>query len=112
MVIVSPMFIRGHNETIILSILNKKDSYGYEIGKIINEASDGVFSVTETALYNAFRKLEKEDLITTYWQDGSNGTRRRYYSITKKGKDYLKEKQEEWDIGKKYLDFLIGGNFE
>ncbi len=111
MTIISPNFFRGHIETIILSILNKQDSYGYEIGKLISEASNQVLTVTETALYNAFRRLEAEELICTYWQDGSNGTRRRYYSISNKGKEILNLRREEWLIGKNCLDKLIGGDF-
>lgn len=111
MSVVTPNFFRGHTETIILSILEKNDSYGYEIGKIITDVSDGVLNVTETALYNAFRKMELDGTIIPYWKDGANGTRRRYYSLTLKGKEVLDELRKEWRIGKVYLDKLIGGDF-
>lgn len=105
-------YLRGHTETIILSALNMEDSYGYQISKLINEKSNGFFKVTETTLYNAFRRLEEDGLISTYWMDGSNGTRRRYYSITEQGKHVLEQSREEWKSVRHYLDELIGGNYD
>ena len=50
--------IREHTDTIILSSLKKKDSYGYEINKKIKLASDGRYELNEATLYTAFKRLE------------------------------------------------------
>lgn len=52
--------------------------------------------------------MEKEELITSYWVDSDLGARRKQYSITKKGKEYLKKKKNEWKNNKEILDRLLG----
>jgi len=74
--------IRGHTETIILSYLAEKDSYGYEINKSIQQKTDNKYELKEATLYSAFRRLEEATLITSYWGDQTTGARRRYYAIT------------------------------
>jgi len=54
-------FIRGHTDTIILSILNHRDSYGYEISKTVSKVSGGEFIITEATFYNAFKRLVLEN---------------------------------------------------
>lgn len=102
--------LRGHTETIILNILRQGDSYGYEITKTILEMSGGAVELTEATIYIAFRRMEKEGLISSYWGDGFEGARRRYYTITDLGKQVFAAKSEEWKEVNKILNKLIGGN--
>lgn len=101
--------LRGHTETIILAMLKDKDSYGYEILKTILEKGDGVLDIKDATIYTAFKRMEKEELITTYWGDEDNGARRKYYSITDKGKEYYLEKAGDWKKLNVILNDLIGG---
>jgi PadR family transcriptional regulator PadR len=101
--------LRGHTETVILNALKSADSYGYEITKKIQEASGGEVEITEATIYIAFRRMEKEGLIASYWGDGVGGARRRYYTITELGKEVYKEKFIEWQKIHEILDTLIGG---
>lgn len=77
--------LRGHTDTIVLSILQKGDSYGYEIYKTILEKTDDQYELKEATLYSSYRRLEKEGLIVAYWGTNLKG-RRKYYRITEKGK--------------------------
>lgn len=101
--------IRGHTETIILSQLKDKDSYGYEINKFIKGKTDNKYELKEATLYSAFRRLEKASLITSYWGNQTTGARRRYYSITNLGKAVLEQNKKDWEESKKILDILING---
>lgn len=105
-------YIRGHTDTIILSILNKHDSYGYEISKTVSKISNGEFQITEATFYNAFKRLILENKIAHYWLDGDNGTRRKYYSITEIGKESLNQSRLVWKKSRVILDSLIGGQNE
>ena len=49
--------IRGHTNTMILAQLLRRDSYGYEINKTIENCSGGEFVLKEATLYTAFRRL-------------------------------------------------------
>ncbi|MDR1905697.1 MAG: PadR family transcriptional regulator [Clostridiales bacterium] len=99
--------LRGHTETVILKILLEKDSYGYEITKRILEDSHGRIDIKDATIYMAFRRMEIDGLICTYWGDGIGGARRRYYSITDKGRKLYAEKLEEWIDIDKILNNLI-----
>ena len=99
--------IRGHTETIILAHLIKKNSYGYEINKSIQEKTNNEYELKEATLYSAFRRLEENGLITSYWGDETTGARRRYYSITNDGIDFYNQNKKNWEITKKLIDKLI-----
>jgi PadR family transcriptional regulator PadR len=94
-----------------LAILNKGDSYGYEIMKTIIEGGKGLFTIKDATVYTAFKRMEKEQLITSYWGDEEEGARRKYYQITEKGREVYAQKVAEWDEIKVVLSNLIGGNF-
>ncbi|MBR4005862.1 MAG: PadR family transcriptional regulator [Treponema sp.] len=89
--------LRGLTDTIILARLSEGDSYGYQINKTISEVSQNAFVLKEATLYSAFRRLEENQLITSYWGDEDSGARRRYYSITERGSQLYDENQKDWD---------------
>lgn len=69
----------------LLARLLQSDSYGYEINKTISTMTGGKFELKEATLYTAFKRLEEQDYIRSYWGDQGSGARRRYYSITPEG---------------------------
>ena len=99
--------IRGHTETIILAHLLEKDSYGYEINKMIVEKTNNQYELKEATLYSAFKRLEQTGQISSYWGDENVGARRRYYSITELGKATYRANKEDWENAKKIIDKLI-----
>jgi len=99
--------IRGHTETIILSQLLEKDSYGYEINKSIQMKTNNEYELKEATLYTAFRRLEQAGLITSYWGVENTAARRKYYSITKLGRESYTYNKAEWERTKKLIDSLI-----
>lgn len=104
MTITSDM-IRGHTDTIILAHLEENDSYGYQINKSIQERTGYVLK--DATLYTVFRRLEDLGYITSYWGDGDTGARRRYYTITKRGRVALSKMKNEWLEAKQIIDKLI-----
>lgn len=105
--ILSSDIFRGHTETMILAILMNGDNYGYEITKNIKEKSEGKCDIRDATIYTAFRRMESDGLISTYWGDGVGGARRRYYSITDRGREFYKTKLDEWEEARKILDSLL-----
>ena len=106
--------IRGHTETIIMAQLVAGDSYGYQINKAIQEASGGKYELKEATLYGAFRRLEENGYIFSYWGDEESGPRRRYYKLTPQGRDFFELCKTEWENAKTLIDELInqGGQQE
>ncbi len=101
---ISSDVIRGYNDLMILNLLWKKDSYGYEISKNIRQISNEKYIIKETTLYSAFTRLEKNGYISSYYGKETNGKRRTYYHITDIGKQYYLEKCEEWNLVKEVVD--------
>ncbi|HHZ14397.1 MAG: PadR family transcriptional regulator [Caldicoprobacterales bacterium] len=105
----SSEILRGNTETIILAILSKKDSYGYEIMKTIIDGGEGLFSIKDATIYTAFKRMEKDRLISSYWGNEDGGARRKYYSITQEGRDEYKRRVDEWKKINIVLNNLITG---
>lgn len=105
--LISSDVLRGYNDSILLSILSKGDSYGYEISKEIKRVSDEKYVMKETTLYSAFNRLEKNGFIESYFGDETYGKRRTYFRITDAGKEYLKEKCEEWQLTKEVINKFL-----
>ena len=75
--------LRGNTETIILSLLAEGDNYGYELNNQIVLRSGGLLELKEATLYTAFKRLEQQGAITSYWGDETSGARRKYYAEKK-----------------------------
>ena len=99
--------IRGHTDAIILARLLKSDSYGYEINKIISTLSAGRFELKEATLYTAFKRLEEQGYIASYWGGSGAGARRRYYTITPAGREACHRLMQEWEETKEIMDKLL-----
>lgn len=106
---ISTDLIRGHTGTIILNVLRQGDSYGYEIYKKIMELSGNQYELKEATLYSAFRRLEQDGYIVSYWGDETQGGRRKYYRITNAGRELYEQTRKDWDFAKDILDKLIKG---
>lgn len=102
--------IKGYIESIILSVLENEDLYGYEISKRIRNISKDTFEIKEGTLYVVLKRLEQNELISPYWDDTeSGGGRRRYYKITAEGITYLNSKKSEWIFFKNIIDTFYKG---
>ena len=104
--------LRGYTDTILLARLAHGDSYGYLINKRISEISQGEVELKEATLYTAFRRLEKEGCIRSYWGDETTGARRRYYTLTQEGQRRLTEERLAWQSTRHLLDRLIGDDMD
>ena len=91
-------------EFLILAIIDREDSYGYEISQTIKLAAN----IKEATLYPILKKLEKAGYMTTYNQ-AYQGRKRKYYSITQEGKEQLQFLNEEWLTYKETLDDILEG---
>ena len=91
----SKELLKGSTGTLVLSVLEKQDMYGYRIIRELEIRSENAFEMSEGTLYPILHALEKEKYLESYWQE-VDGRNRKYYHITKKGKKELASKKEEW----------------
>lgn len=106
---ISSDVIRGYNDTIILYLLQRGPSYGYEISREIKTITQEKYIIKETTLYSAFSRMEKNGYVESYSGQSDTGKKRTYYRITELGRSYYQEKCEEWDLTKEVIDLFING---
>ena len=71
-------------DALVLAIVKKEDTYGYEITRVLKNELD----VSESTLYPVLRRLQKDDCLEIYDKEYS-GRNRRYYKITDRGRKQL-----------------------
>lgn len=105
--------IRGNIDTIILKTMLEEDKYGLDIIKEVEQRSSGTYELKQPTLYSCLKRLENQELITSYWLDSDIGGRRHYYKLTEKGREFYNKKQEEWAKSKFIIDNLLSNyNYE
>ena len=97
-------FKKGVLELCVLTMISRKDYYGYELVEEISK----VLEISEGTLYPILRRLTEEKYFETYLQESSEGPPRKYYRITKLGKDSQKELIKQWSEFNKQIEKLIG----
>jgi DNA-binding PadR family transcriptional regulator len=99
--------LRGHTETIVLAVLSRGDSYGFEIFKTIRDATGGAYEIKEATLYASYRRLLKDGLVEAYWGDETQGGRRKYYRITDAGQAVYRDNVRAWVLTRGIIDSLL-----
>lgn len=91
-------FLSGSNAMLVLSLLSEKEKYGYQIITELAIRSDDTFMMKEGTLYPILHALEKDKCVESFERLSESGRVRKYYRITRKGLDMLKEKKEMWEV--------------
>lgn len=87
---------KGSAELLVLSLLEDQPRHGYDISKLIAVRSGGALRFHVTSLYPLLHRLEEEGSIAGRWVEKAEQRRRRYYTLTPKGKQELRSKQQSW----------------
>lgn len=98
-------FKKGVLELCVLSLLHRKDFYGYELVEHISRD----ISISEGTIYPLLRKFRKEGYVDTYLQESQEGPPRKYYKLTAKGKEVYEDMEVEWKIFIKGVNNIIRG---
>lgn len=99
--------LKGLLEGCILEIINKKETYGYEICETL--IGYGFEEITEGSVYPILIRLEKKLLIYSEMKESPYGPMRKYYYITKLGGIELMEFINSWNEIKRNIDNVFGG---
>ena len=95
--------VAASSTSIILSILAKSESYGYEIIQKLRSVSGGRIEWSEGMLYPLLHRMEKEGMIKSEWRSTESGRKRKYYRINKQGKMALQNEKKQWETVNKTL---------
>ncbi len=86
--------MRGTLEGCILKIISRETTYGYEIIEYLR--GSGFRDVSEGTIYPLLLRLEKQNIISSELRSSPLGPKRKYYTITDYGRQYLKEFTDCW----------------
>lgn len=78
-------------EMLILSIVDREDSYGYSISQKLKPVS----GLKDSALYPVLKRLSENGYIQSYDRP-FQGRNRKYYRLTDTGRNYYLSLTEEW----------------
>lgn len=98
---------RGTLEFCILLLIKRRPSYGYEIISTLDKYP--IIAAKENTIYPLLRRLLKEEYISSFWQEGTEGLPpRKYYSLTEKGQEYMDAISVEWENLLNAIDEIRG----
>ncbi len=101
--------LKGIAPAVVLEILSAGQMYGYELSQAIEQRSGDVLTLGKGTLYPLLYNLEAKKLVKGTWQQADNGRKRRYYSITSKGKGELAKQKEQLRELHTGLNMVFGG---
>lgn len=93
---ISKELMAASTRPLILTILKRGESYGYQIIQDVKELSGGTLEWSDGMLYPVLHKLEKDGCIQSRWDVSEEGRRRKYYSITDAGREELASAKSQW----------------
>lgn len=90
---VDKSLISGSTTLLILSLLEEKDMYGYEMIDTLKGKSNNVFELKAGTLYPLLHSMEEKGWLSVYEQE-AGGKMRKYYRITRDGKSSIRQKRK------------------
>ena len=103
--------LKGIAPAVVLETLSRGRMYGYELSQAIEQRSGNILTLGKGTLYPLLYNLEAKKLVKGNWQETKSGRKRRYYSITSKGKTQLAKQKAQLKELTAGLNLVFGGAF-
>ena len=100
-------FKKGATALLILTFLQERDMYGYEISQAMIERSDGDFSIPEGSLYPALYKLIENGYISDRREKVGKRLTRVYYHLEESGLEHLRQLRDDYLAVKKGIEKIL-----
>ncbi len=84
---------KGLLEFLLLKIIAADKVY---VADILKQLSETEFATQEGTLYPLLSKMRREGLVEHEWKESEAGPPRKYYALTSKGKEQLRETAHYW----------------
>jgi PadR family transcriptional regulator PadR len=79
-------------ELCVLAMLSRRDCYGYDVSEAMTRTAE----LPEGAVYPILRGMKSGGLVTTYLSEDSGGPPRKYYRLTRLGREAYQSAKSEW----------------
>jgi PadR family transcriptional regulator, regulatory protein PadR len=84
---------KGLLEFLVLKIIAADKVYA---ANILTELNGTEFATQEGTLYPLLSKMRREELVDYEWKESEAGPPRKYYELTAKGREQLRETSDYW----------------
>ena len=84
---------KGLLEFLVLKIIAADKVYAADI---LRELSETEFATQEGTLHPLLSKMRREELVDYEWKESEAGPPRKYYQLTEKGREQLRETSDYW----------------
>lgn len=96
--------LKGSLEGCVLEIISRRETYGYEITRTLNEL--GFTEVVEGTVYTILVRLEKKNLVKIEKKPSDMGPPRKFYSLNEAGRQELELFWQRWDFVSSKINVL------
>lgn len=100
--------LKGSTPIVVLSLLQIRPMYGYEMMKRIESMTEGALTLKEGTLYPILHQLEIANYVQSSWSNEDGGRKRKYYAMTDEGSLHLAAKRREWFQFRGAISKVIG----
>ncbi len=87
---------KGVLEMLVLRLLCRRPSHGYQLLARMDQGSGGMFRLKEGTLYPILYRLEDDGLIASAWQMDGRTAPKKVYTVTEAGRIAAREQQVLW----------------
>ncbi|WP_369903583.1 PadR family transcriptional regulator [Bacillus manliponensis] len=101
----STQMLKGILDGCILAIIQEGEIYGYELTEKLQ--GYGFHSFSEGTIYPLLLRMQKEGLITSELRKSTAGPKRKYYSLTNKGREEVANFIERWNDLKESVENVV-----
>jgi transcriptional regulator len=97
--------VKGTLDVLVLKALSWGPMHGYEVTRWLEDRSGGTLGIEDSALYQAFYRLEERGCVSAEWGVTGNNRKARYYRVTSAGRAHLRAQTTQW---MKYAETVSG----
>ncbi|MFO7636661.1 MAG: PadR family transcriptional regulator [Clostridia bacterium] len=76
-------------EACLLMLLRESPAHGYVLAELLGRYGFSQEELSVSTLYRTLRNMEKQGLVSSFWEEGGQGPPKRVYEISSRGKQEL-----------------------
>ena len=100
--------LQGTLDVLVLKALSWGPTHGYGVARWLQEVTEDALRVEEGSLYPALHRLEKRGFVEASWGLSENNRRAKYYRITTRGRQQLRQEASSWSAFASVVAKVLG----
>lgn len=89
-------WIRGAAPLAVLTLLEQREMYGYELVEALERRSGGLLELGQSTVYPLLYNLEGRGYLEPVKRTAPSGRTRKYYRLTPEGAAWLEGQRRQW----------------